>query len=250
MNTTISKIDTFRMWSDNEDLDFAWLVAQFRKEEKPTEQQLAGLALHRALEAVGEEETEALVVEGYIFEFLKDFSLELGPFRECPVTKDYGELTLHGRVDHIDGLVLTDYKSTDRFDHQDADRLMAGYQWRYYLDMTGSHTFRWKVFVLRSADAKEDEEEDEQLTLGQPTPKGSKPRPHLYIVTDIFNLEQRRYPELGADCAHLAQEYVEFMKVHGRTIYAPREPSPEPSLVPELEASLEMARRKRAENRP
>lgn len=235
MNSTISKIDLWRMWRENDDLDFGWLVTQFRKEEKPTEQQIAGLALHHALETAQEQESEFLMADGYRFEFLKDFSLELLPSREVEVTKDYGELTLHGRVDSIDGLVVTDYKTTKQFN---PERLLEGYQWRYNLDMTGADIFRWKVFVIQPTGERDglygasDEELEDYQQL-----KAS----HLYIVTEIHDLEQRRYPGLGEDCARLAQDYLVFMKRHARTIYAKRDP--EPSLLEQLERSLEAARK-------
>lgn len=232
MNSTISKIDLWRMWRENDDLDFGWLITQFRKEEKPTEEMRAGLALHHALETAREQETEFLMADGYRFEFLKDFSLELLPSREVEVTKDYGELTLHGRVDSIDGLIVTDYKTTRQFN---PERLLEGYLWRYYLDMTGADIFRWKVFVLQPAGENDSPYPDEELEDFQ-----QQKASHLYIVTEIHDLEQRRYPSLAEDCAQLAADYLAFMKRHARTIYAKRE---EPSLLDQLERSLEAARK-------
>lgn len=224
MNSTISKIDTWRWWWENDDLDFGWLLTQFRKEEKPAERQLAGLALHRALETAGEQETEYLEAEGYRFYFLKDFSLELQPSREMQVVKAYGELILHGRVDSIDGLIVTDYKTTKQFD---PERLLEGYLWRYYLDMTRADIFRWKVFVIQPAGEGRPDYPDEEL--------------QIYIVTDIHDLEQRRYPGLGEDCERLARDYLAFMKSHARTIYAKRD---NPSLLHQLERSLEAVRKR------
>lgn len=232
MNSTISKIETWRMWRENDDLDFGWLLTQFRKEEKPSEQQLAGLALHHALElAPREQETEFLRADGYRFAFLKDFSLELPPSREVAITKEYGELILHGRVDSIDGLIVTDYKTTKQFN---PERLLEGYQWRYFLDMTGADIFRWKIFVLLAAGEEDgpysgpDEELEELEVLRNLS--------RTYIVSEIHDLDERRYPALGEDCARLAADYLAFMKRHARTIYA--KPDPEPSLEEKLKASV------------
>ena len=137
-------------------------------------------------------------------------------------------MTLHGRVDSVDGLIVRDYKSTKQFN---AERLLEGYQWRYYLDMTEADIFRWKVFVIQPAG----DSEDDYVPLAQRTPV------KIYIVTEIHDLEQRRYPALGEDCRRVAKDYLAFMKRHARTIYAKREP--EPSLLEQLERSLEALKR-------
>ncbi len=182
-SVSVTNLDTFRWWQGEEGLDLDWLLARLRGEEE-TEAMRVGKAFHAALEEADGGEIESLITSDYRFDFNCDCELPVSHIREASVEADYGGLLVRGRVDALDGKTVTDFKVTERFD---PDRFFEGYQWRYYLDMTGCDKFIWRVFVIRE--------------FGGP---GS------YEVYQTHTLSQNRYPGLREDCAKLAREYLRF----------------------------------------
>ena len=177
------------MWRDDEDLDINWLMSRLRGEEPQTENMKAGIAFHKALENIqGTGEFFELSADGYSFSVLCDITTDLPPIKELSIERPYGDLLVRGRVDGIKGLKITDYKTTGQFD---ADRLMEGYQWRYYLDMMECSVFTWKVFVISE--------------YGEPK---------HYDVKQFHELTQKRYLGLREDCDALARDYAAFAKIH------------------------------------
>src|ERR1700736_4912097 len=145
MRVSVSNLELFRMWRGNEDLDLEWLLRRLRGEEPQTEAMKAGEAFHKILENPTFDELNELTSGEYWFSMLCEVQLVLPTARELSIEKEYGDLLVRGRVDGLSGRTVTDYKTTAQFD---ADRLMEGYQWRYYLDMLDCDTFHWQVFVL------------------------------------------------------------------------------------------------------
>lgn len=194
-SVSVSNLDLFRFWKDEEDLDLEWLVARLRGEEE-TESMRVGSAFHAALENL-KVETETLVHGVYRFDINCDCEIAASMVRELPVEALYGKLLVRGRVDSVCASEVVDYKTTERFD---ADRFMGGYQWRFYLDMLGMDSFCWKVFVLREfGDAG------------------------CYEVKDFHVLRQKRYPGMHDDCCRLAEEYHRFSVEHLREVSKQRE---------------------------
>jgi hypothetical protein len=193
LSASVSNIDLFHMWRGNEDLDVGWLLNRLSGAEPETEQMKAGKAFHKILEAPDFEEQTELTInfegQSYWFSIQCDIILALPAIRELSVEYCYGDLLVRGRVDGLDGNRVIDYKTTAQFD---ADRLMEGYQWRFYLDMLGANSFTWKVFVLSQ--------------YGQPG---------HYDVIQTHDLTQYRYPGLHEDCVRLAATYCEFTKSIG-----------------------------------
>jgi hypothetical protein len=173
------------MWRESEELDLEWLLRRLRGEEPQTEPMKAGEALHKALENAPTGESMMIESGEYKFYFMCDSEVELLPARELSFEKQYGELTVRGRVDGMKGLTLTDYKTTGNFD---ADRLLEGYQWRFYLDMTECNTFIWKVFEIKERFFKE------------------------YDIWKTHELQQIRYPGLQEDCRRLACDFLIFVE--------------------------------------
>ena len=68
----------------------------------------------------------------------------------------------------------------------DFERYLEGCQWRFYLDIFGADIFRWHIFEIKET--------------GERT----------YEVKPPQTLEARRYPEIEADCARLAEEFHDF----------------------------------------
>jgi hypothetical protein len=183
---SVSNLDLFRTWREDEDLDLGWLLTRILGKEPPTEAMQAGTALHEALEHAIEGELGVLASGDYRFDINCDCQVILPTVRELSVQKVYGDLEVRGRVDGIIGKTIIDYKSTGQFD---ADRLMSGAQWKLYLDMMEADTFKWQVFVISE--------------FGPP---------FCYEVKQVHELTQVRYPGMHEDCENLAREYSEFMK--------------------------------------
>ncbi|QDL27896.1 hypothetical protein [Stenotrophomonas maltophilia] len=116
-----------------------------------------------------------------------DCELVLPTIREVRVYGEYGGLTVTGKVDCLDGKRVDDHATTSRFD---AERYLAGYQWRFYLDLFGADVFRWKVF--------------ERKKVGE----------LKYRVSPPQLLEVTRYPGLHDDCMQLALDYLAFAEEH------------------------------------
>jgi hypothetical protein len=182
----VSEVELFRVWRQSDELDVNWLFAQ-----RESEAMTVGTAFHRALElgCIGDYET--LAANGYTFHIQADIALELPEIREVRAEKEYPGMIVSGQVDALDGRIVYDHKTTKQFD---ADRYMASYQWRYYLDIFEANVFRYNIFVLKETDD-----------------------PKIYAVSDFHRLEQRRYPDLHRDCEKLAMEYAEFMKAYTET---------------------------------
>lgn len=191
LTASVSNVDLYRTWRDSEDLDTDWILARIWGKAERTENMMAGEAFHDALEAIGHEaQLEVLASGDYRFDFNCDGEIELTPFHEKWVTKQYGNLLVRGKVDAVHGLHIVDYKTTEQFD---PDRYMFGYQWRFYLDMSNCDTFTWKIFVIKQFGPE-----------------------HCYEVHQFHELTQHRYPELHEDCLRLAGEYEQFITQFNR----------------------------------
>ncbi|WP_447896790.1 hypothetical protein [Stenotrophomonas acidaminiphila] len=185
MLARVSNIEAFRRWREAEDQPVEDLI-EFITVDNPTPAMLAGTAFHEALEHAQPGTYEVLEAMGYTFH-LPDAELVLPTIREVRAYGQYGDLTVTGKVDCLDGRRVDDHKTTSRFD---AERYLAGYQWRFYLDLFGADVFRWNVFELR-------EEE-----------------PQVFQVSAPQLLEITRYPGMHDDCMQLALDYLAFAHNH------------------------------------
>ena len=183
MLTRVSNIETFRRWRLDDDATTADLVSRLT-DFMPTEAMLAGTAFHRALELVIPGDYATLEANGYTF-LLPDAHIALPDVRELRAYGKYGQLSVTGQVDALDGKRVEDHKTTASFR---PDGYLEGYQWRFYLDLFGADVFRWNVFEI------------------SPVPKHEK----TYNVKAPHILEQCRYPGLHDDCMDLADAFHDF----------------------------------------
>lgn len=181
MLARVSNLEAFRQWRDDEESTPQDLVDRLTTFQ-PTPQMLAGTAFHAALEHAKPGDYETLHAHGYTFQ-LPDATLVLPSIRELRVYGSYGPLQVTGCVDATEGKRVDDHKTTARFD---AERYLAGYSWRFYLDLLGADVFRWNVFEVRELKAL------------------------VYEVSEPQTLETYRYPGMHDDCARLAAEFHEF----------------------------------------
>jgi len=185
MLARVSNLEAFRYWRGAEDQSVEDLIERLTMFQ-PTEPMLAGTAFHKALETAKPGDYDTLHANGYTFQ-LPDATLALPAIRELRAYGNYGPLQVTGCVDCLHGKTVIDHKTTGRFD---ADRYLAGYQWRFYLDLFGADVFRWDVYEIREI------------------------KPHVYEVADPQTLQQFRYPGLHDDCARLAAEFYDFASAY------------------------------------
>lgn len=180
----VTNLEQFRIWRDDEELEVGWLLARLRGDDAPSEAMQAGTAFHAALESAPECELGTLASGDYRFDFNCDCEIPIPTLKELAIEKQYGNLLVTGHVDGLIGREVVDYKTTSQFD---PDRYLAGYQWRFYLDMLNADRFRWEIFVLAEFGPE-----------------------YCYSVKQAHRLMQSRYPNLHDDCMKLAREYNEF----------------------------------------
>lgn len=193
LRVSASDIDALRYFLADEDSELADVVARLRRQAPPTEAMLAGTALHAALELCQPGTHGELSANGYTFEFKAEGEIDLPEIREIKATRDYVvtdcAVTLVGKVDAIHGRRVDDHKFTSRYD---AERFLASYQWRVYLDVFDADTFRWNVF------------EGRQDTTD----------PTRYVIYNVHQLTMHRYPGMGADIERAIQTFVDFARRH------------------------------------
>lgn len=189
LRMSASDLDAWRYWRGQEDAELAPLLAQLRKQSAPSEAMLAGTALHSALEVIEPGEFDVLEADGFEFRFAEGLAVELPAVRELKATRDYVidgiVVTLVGKVDCVDGLRIDDHKFTGQYD---AERFLASYQWRVYLEVFGADVMRWNVF------------------------EGSEREPRSYMIRALHRLECYRYPGIGADLEGQLRGFVAFAR--------------------------------------
>lgn len=189
MLARVSEMEAFRRWEQDEEAD----VESFRRYvllDHPSEAMLAGTALHDVLEHVKPwQSLDEVKSQGFTFRFKGDIDLPACGIRELRAFKDYGPLTVTGKLDAHEGRRVEDHKTTGYFS---ADKYLEGYQWRFYLDLFDADTFRWNVFPLVPVRGEE----------------------RAYEIRECHRLEQFRYPGMRDDCMALAERFHGFAIQH------------------------------------
>ena len=187
----VSEVEAFRQWRDDEEADLERLLAQLTWNGEESEAMRVGTAFHKALELASDGESDSIEAMGYTFKFPSDIEISIPEFREFRLSKVYHvdghAVTITGQVDGLHGLRIEDHKTTRRFD---ADRYMAGYQWRLYLDIFKANHFRWNIFEIADVDGE------------------------YYEVKSLHKLDQYRYPAMTADCESLVADFHRFVRQH------------------------------------
>ncbi|MDC9825641.1 PD-(D/E)XK nuclease family protein [Devosia sp. ZB163] len=188
MLARVSNIEAYRRWlnwkplfEDQEEPTVEDFIRSITTDE-PSEAMMAGTAFHAAIENAQDGEHETFAAMGYTFH-LPDAEIALPFIRELRAFKEYGGLTVTGKVDCLDGKRVVDHKTTSRVD---LDRYLEGCQWRFYLDIFGADAFEWHIFEIREME------------------------PKVYRVSAPQTLRAYRYPGMADDCARLAGEFEEF----------------------------------------
>jgi hypothetical protein len=182
LEVNVTDLDTYRHFQEEEGLDMGWLLTRLLVREQ-TEQMKAGSAFHKALETAMEGDYTVVSADDYVFYFNQEMEIALPALREMSVSKDYRGLLVKGRVDGMNGKVLTELKTTETFD---PDRYLEGLQWKFYLDMTDADRFDWHVFQMKEVGPKE------------------------YDVFSYHPMTQYRYRGLRDECERWARDYKQF----------------------------------------
>jgi hypothetical protein len=191
----VSHVEAFRRYEQDEEVETERLLAVLRGAGEESERMRVGTAFHKALEVAVDGVAPELSANGYTFRFVPDadMAIELPVLREIRAARTYevdgGPITISGCADGVTGRRVGDYKSTERFD---AERYMAGYQWRLYLDIFALDVFRWDIFELAETDD-----------------------PKVWLVKSLHRLEQYRYPRLHDDCRALVTRFAAFVRGAG-----------------------------------
>lgn len=194
MRLSVSELQCWQRYRDNEDVTLEECLAQLRGEEEPTPILLAGRNLHKALEFAqydwADRRRAYLRFKDYLFFFEADVDLAIPEVRELKgetiIETNVGPVTLVGVVDSID-TAIGDYKLSGRFD---AERLAKSYQWRCYLHMFGAHKFAYKVFI------------------------GEEIKPKEWAIRDYHELTMYRYPSMEQDVQREVDRCAIFMRDH------------------------------------
>lgn len=182
----VSECEAFRQFREDDEAELPAFLDWLRN-DNPSQAMRAGTAFHDVLEHARAGELETAESQGFKFIIEVDVELALSPIREVRASKQYGGVTVTGKLDVMDGLRVEDHKTTGRFD---PDRYLSGYQWRLYLSIFGVQLFRWNVFEMREVE------------------------PMTYLVHKFHTLEQCRYPGMERDCERLVAEIEAFARVH------------------------------------
>lgn len=192
MLARVSNIEAYRQWKnwqplfEGQDEPTVEDLVRFITADEPSEDMLAGTAFHKAMELAADGSHDTFEANGYRF-LLPDAEMNLPATREMRAYGVYGGLTVTGQVDGVEGRIVTDHKTTGKFD---PERYLNGCQWKFYLDLFGADEFRWNVFVIKELEER------------------------VYSVAAPQVLTVRRYPELRHDCEALAADYLAFAKQH------------------------------------
>jgi hypothetical protein len=148
---SVTDLDSYLYWKESDDMELEELLKRLRGETEPTPAMLAGRAFHKMFElAEYGDELQSPIVDNWQFVFAIEGQIGLPAIRELKgevvLATPSGPVTLVGKVDSLDGMIVHDYKLTERFE---AERYTDSYQWRAYLEMFGATHFVYDVFQAR-----------------------------------------------------------------------------------------------------
>lgn len=192
MRLSVTVVEAYRLWRDNEWMSLDDLAATIKHETVANEKMLRGSAFHAVLErpvrveAMGEAYYEA---QGYRFSANgMDGVLALMPQDRVPETKAevlIDGITLVGKADAIHGVVGYEAKCSERVD---VEKYFDSFQWRAYIRM-----FNLASVVYILAQARE-------------TGGG------FVVVDSVIPMALYRYPNLNDDVRRLMLECADFIE--------------------------------------
>lgn len=197
ISLTVTDLDNFRRYREDEEMTLPELLARLRREEGPSDVMRAGSAFHSILEHPDADEMTWAERDGHRFFFPEELEIALLPFREIPAKRTYNiagqQVELRGRTDGCDGFAVEDHKfTTNTFD---AERYFDKYQWRAYLSIFGARIFYYNVFPAKFL------ETDANGVMN-------------WEIREFHRLPLYRYPEMEADIVRELAAYADFAHQH------------------------------------
>ncbi len=183
MRVSVSDVDQYLYYLKS-DMTLKSLLARLRREEAPTEAMLAGTAFHSVLENAVPRSFHSVTQDGFRFDFELDAELALPDIRELKAEKQFGEITLVGKVDAMYGNTIFDHKLSKRFN---PEAYTNAFQWRAYLSIFDADKFTYNVFI-RYTDLKT----------------------KINYVKEFNPITFYRYKSLQSDVQRTLDEYAEF----------------------------------------
>lgn len=197
---SVSNLDKYAAYLDNEEYPLALLLQDLRGQTSKTTAMKRGHAFALAMEQLGQgcpqchsNAPDTIIAEGHAFAFTCDAQIEAWPRRELKAEKDYGGIIVSARCDRIYGNIIADDKTTESFSSGGVERYIDKKQWRYYLDIFGAQEFVWYVWSVREIDVD-----------------GTPGVQHAWEVFACDVIRNYRYPGLEAECREFALEFKQF----------------------------------------
>lgn len=154
----VTALESFSYWKDREDATTEDLLRELAHIEEPTRQMMAGRAWAKMWERSRPGEIDAATMEGWRFVFDLDAQIYVPPIRELKVEEiiqtPSGPVTLVGKVDSFEGLIVRDQKLSERFEIE--ERYTDSIQWRCYLAMLKARKFIYDVFIGKYDDVDQE----------------------------------------------------------------------------------------------
>jgi len=151
-------IESFRQYSGGL-LEEETFLARLRRERPPTREMQLGTAFHSILENPTEcysIDKDVYIADGIEYqgeiirrciEFLPTSTTAIAELKETKIYDLGGELVeVVGKVDSIDGLIITEYKTC--WGGFNFDKYYESCQWKFYIDIFGAMAVNYNVFCF------------------------------------------------------------------------------------------------------
>lgn len=200
---SVSDLETWRYYKDDEEATLADLIASLTRKEPPTPNMLAGAAFAKLMEHATERTLHTEQIDGWEFYFALEAEIALPPVRELKAEMLFetsnGPVTLVGKVDGIDG-AIHDQKLTESFD---PERYLDSMQWRAYLVMFGGREFVYDIFLAKYERGKGHTDAEGKYIKGPPTGK--------ITVVDYQPIRFFSYPDIRADVQRAVSQLADVI---------------------------------------
>ena len=186
MRISVTAIDGYRFFMNSE-LPLDSFLKRICREEEFGEPARAGIAFHKLIEDIhfGRQP------DWELFTFDANFEIPRVDVMEMPIMRQFGDVTLSGRVDAVRGKQLIDFKTGKNIN---LERLGDSLQWRCYMAMLPEmETFRFESF---------------RLVINKRKPHGGG----RWHIDDHKSMEMRRYDGLEDDVTSEVNEYAEVLR--------------------------------------
>lgn len=175
---SVSDIDGYLYWRENEESPLDQFVTRLWGYQAETLNMRAGKALKTLFSRSQAGDVGSTTVDGVQFDFDVDQEIALPPmlerYGERVFSTRAGPVRLAGKVDAVEGQIVTLFKLTEKFD---AESITDSYTWRCYLSLFDVSQVNYHVFV-----GKYDRDGSAHVT-----------------VTDYNKLSVYAYPDMVAD---------------------------------------------------